>query len=80
MATGNFLHADGLGNLLISTRYQPFDDYTRFYIEPLPDGRYRFFVKATERSWHVDGSSDQMLSTRYQVDDGFSRFYLERVQ
>ncbi|MCB0641138.1 MAG: RICIN domain-containing protein, partial [Phaeodactylibacter sp.] len=78
VADGRYLHHDGLGDKLLSTRYQPNDDYTRFYLEPESDGSYRIKVKATNTYLHENGLGDKLLSTRHQVNDDFTRFRLVR--
>lgn len=78
-ATGRMLHVDGLGDRLVSTRYQPDDEYTEFRFVPQDDGSYRIRVMATGRFLHADGLGDQIISTRYQVFDDYTRFYVERV-
>ncbi len=76
-ATGQYLHVDGNNDKLLSTRYQPDDDFTLFIFEKQTDGSYKITVKATGNHLHEDGSNDKLLSTRYQPDDGFTRFILE---
>jgi hypothetical protein len=77
-ATGRHLHADGNGDKLISTRYQPDDNFTRLILSRQSDGTYRIRVMATGRSLHSDGGGDRLLSTRYQPDDDFTHFRFER--
>ena len=77
-ATNTFWHEDGCCSKLVSTRWQPNDDYTRFILEKQSDGSYRIKVKADNRYLHVDTSSDKILSTRYQVNDDFTRFFFEK--
>lgn len=75
--TGRFLHVDGLGDRLVSTRYQPDDAYTRFRFVPQGDGSYRIRVMATGSFLHADGLGDRLVSTRYQPTDDYTRFYVE---
>ena len=77
-ATKLYLHEDGHGDRLLSTRHQPNDDFTRFILEKQADGSYRIRVKANNRYLHVDEGSDKLVSTRYQPDDDFTRFAFER--
>ncbi len=72
-----YLHEDGGTDKLVSTRYQPHDDFTRFFFHAQNDGSYRMQVKADQLFLHEDGNGDRILSTRYQPDDDFTRFYLE---
>merc|ERR1712166_1111028 len=47
-ADGQYLHVDGLGDELLSTRYQSDDEYTRFFVEYMSnDGSWRFKLKGT---------------------------------
>jgi len=78
-ATGRYLHEDGNGDRLVSTRYQPDDDFTRFTIEDAGEGTYRIRVKADGRFLHEHGNGDQLVSTRWQFDDDFSRFTIEPI-
>lgn len=68
-STGRFLHDDGNGDRLVSTRYQPDDDFARFYIERQSDGSYRFKSKGSGRYLHEDGSGDRLVSTRFERDE-----------
>ncbi len=77
-ATNTFWHEDGCCSKLVSTRWQPNDDFTRFILEIQSDGSYRIKVKANNRYLHVDSSSDKILSTRYQSNDDFTRFFFEK--
>lgn len=79
-ANRRFLHEDGNGDKLLSTRYQPSppDDFNRFRLTRQSDGSYRITVVANGRHWHEDGSNDKLVSTRYQPDDNFTRFLFER--
>ncbi|MCB0642305.1 MAG: DUF3421 domain-containing protein, partial [Phaeodactylibacter sp.] len=76
-ANGRYWHEDGGGDKLVSTRYQPTDDFTRFTFEPQEDGSYRIKVVADSRYLHHDGLGDKLLSTRYQPNDDYTRLYLE---
>jgi hypothetical protein len=76
-ATGQFWHEDGGGDRLISTRWQPDDDFTRFILERQADGSYRIRVKASNRYIHVPGHEDWIANTNANVDDDFTRFFLE---
>lgn len=76
-ATNRYLHEDGWGDKLVSTRHQVDDDFTRFFFESEPDGSYRIRVKANNRYLHEDGLGDKLLSTRAQEHDDFTRFFLE---
>eukprot|EP00812_Abedinium_dasypus_P012117 NODE_5646_length_565_cov_263.027451.p1 GENE.NODE_5646_length_565_cov_263.027451~~NODE_5646_length_565_cov_263.027451.p1 ORF type:complete len:147 (+),score=31.30 NODE_5646_length_565_cov_263.027451:3-443(+) len=79
-ADGLYWHENGLGDKLLSTRFQPNDDYTRFFFEWQPnDDSFRIRVKADGRYLHEDGWGDKLLSTRYQPNDDFTRFYLRRL-
>ena len=73
-----YWHEDGLGDKLVTTRYQPSDDFTWFTFEPQSDGSHRIKVKANNRYLHLDGGGDKLLSTRYQPNDDFTRFFLEK--
>ncbi len=75
--TNKYLHEDGRGDKLVSTRAQDRDDYSLFLVEQENDGIYRIKVKGSGRYWHEDGNGDKLVSTRYQSDDDFTRFYLE---
>jgi hypothetical protein len=77
-ASGRHWHSDGGGDRILSTRYQPNDEYTRFVFERQRDGSYRLQVQATGRYLHVDGLGDRLVSTRYETDDDYTRFYFER--
>ncbi|WNG24284.1 S1 family peptidase [Cystobacter fuscus] len=72
-ADGRFLHEDGWGDKLISTRYQPNDDYTQFILEPNGEG-WRIKVKADGLYLHEDGWGDKLISTRYQSNDDYTVF------
>lgn len=76
-ATGLRWHENGGGDQLVSTRFQPDDAYTRFQLEPQPDGSFRITVLANGRHLHLDHGSDKLLSTRYQPDDDFTRFFFD---
>jgi hypothetical protein len=77
-ADGRYLHEDGYGDKLVSTRYQPNDDFTKFIFQRQYDGSYRIKVKASGRYLHDDGGGDRLLSTRYQPFDDFAKFILDR--
>lgn len=63
-ANSMYIHADGLGDQLLSTRYQQDDDYTRFYLEFQPeDSTYKIKVKADGRYWHTNGSHESQLTS-----------------
>jgi hypothetical protein len=74
--SGKHLHLDEAGDKLLSTRYQPDNDATRFLLKRLRDGTYRITVKASGKHLHADESADMLLSTRYQPDDEYSHFFL----
>merc|ERR1712139_339542 len=75
-ADGQYLHVDGLGDELLSTRYQSDDEYTRFFLEALSDGSWRLKLKGTGKYLHASDMTDNLVSTRYQTDDDYSRFVL----
>lgn len=77
VASGLYWHEDGGGDQLVSTRYQPDDDFTHFVLEKQADGSYRIRVKADNLYLHEDGWGDQLISTRAQEEDDFTRFYFE---
>lgn len=77
-ASGRFWHANDLQDKLISTRWQPNDDYTRFVFHPQSDGSYRIAVKATGRFLHADETGDKLLSTRWQPNDAYTRFHVKK--
>jgi hypothetical protein len=69
------LHANDLGDKLVSTRYQNIDDdYTRFILERQDDGTYRIKVKADNLYWHANDEGDKLVSTRAQTNDDYTRF------
>ena len=76
-------HTDGgvLGDDLVSTRTQPNDDFTRYYIEEYCDGSVRFKVKGNNKYLHSHENGDKLLSTRYTApaSDKKTRFILEYV-
>ncbi|HRQ63501.1 MAG TPA: hypothetical protein PKZ76_01315 [Xanthomonadaceae bacterium] len=74
-ASGLKWHENGGGDRLVSTRFQPDDAHTRFWLEPQADGSFRITVLANGRHLHVDHGGDKLLSTRYQPDDDFTRFF-----
>ena len=74
--SGRYLHEDGGGDKLVSTRYQPNDDFTKFIFERQSDGSYRIRGKASGRYLHEDGGGDKLVSTRYQPGDDFTRYLL----
>ncbi|MDX1984871.1 MAG: DUF642 domain-containing protein [Bryobacteraceae bacterium] len=76
-STGRFLHEDGNNDRLVSTRFQPDDDFTRFVPEKQTDGSYRLRVKANGRYLHEDALGDRLVSTRLQPDDDNTRFFFE---
>ena len=76
-ANNTYLHADGFGDKLISTRAQETDDFTRFIFEREPDNSYTIRVKADNLFLHEDGFGDKLISTRHQPNDDFTRFYIE---
>ncbi|NEO94642.1 RICIN domain-containing protein [Moorena sp. SIO3I6] len=79
VADNSYLHENGLGDKLVSTRYQPNDDYTKFILtERLGDSSYRIQVKADNRYLHEDGLGDKLVSTRYQPNDDYTRFYFDK--
>lgn len=73
-ATGRWLHADDLGDKVISTRHQPKDDYTVFRLELVAKDTYRIRVKASGRYVRADEDRDQLLSTRVQRNDAQAHF------
>lgn len=86
-ATNEFLHLDGLGDQLLSTRYpNADDDFTRFIFErQVNEASYRIRVKAGGMYLQEDGSGDKILSTRTTHDsrsfqeenENFTKFFLE---
>lgn len=72
-----YLHEDGSRDKLVSTRYQPNDNFTRFNFLRQSDGSYQIRVKANGRLLHEDGTGDKLVSTRYQPNDNYTRFLLE---
>ena len=77
-----FWHCDGGSERkLVSTKWQPTDDYTRFIFERQSSGYYRIRVKADNRYLHVDGGNPQQpLSTQWQPEstDACTHFLLEK--
>ena len=76
-ASGRHWHEDGGGDRLVSTRYQPGDDYTRFRLEPQAGGAYRIIVPVHGRHLYLDHDGDALLSTREQPDDTSARFLFD---
>jgi hypothetical protein len=73
---GKELHEDGVGDKLLSTRYQPNDDFTIFFFEQQGDiGSYRMRTKADNQ--YLAEGSDGLISARTQVDDDNARLILE---
>lgn len=73
-ADGQYLHVDGLGDELLSTRFQSGDEYTRFFLESLSDGLWRLKLKATGKYLHASDLDDNLVSTRFQTNDDYSKF------
>mmetsp|Transcript_25566 Transcript_25566/g.52318 ORF Transcript_25566/g.52318 Transcript_25566/m.52318 type:complete len:469 (-) Transcript_25566:133-1539(-) len=83
VGSGRYWHEDGGagGDKLVSTRTQPMNDYTKFFVEEYCDGSVRFRSKATGWYLHVDEGGDDLCSTRLQpgAADKKTRFFLEYV-
>lgn len=64
--TNDFLHLNGLGDQLLSTRYPGADDdFTRFIFErQVNEASYRIRVKASGMYLREDNYGDRLLSTR----------------
>lgn len=77
-ADGLYLHDDGGGDQLLSTRYQVTDDFTRFRVSRNADGTYRITTVATNRYWHEHAGGDMLISTRYNFDDEWNKFLFEK--
>lgn len=69
---------DESSNKLVSTRFQPNDDFTRYFFERQVDGTFRIRVKATNT--YINEAADKLISTRTQVNNDTSRFLLERAE
>jgi hypothetical protein len=77
VADRHHLHANDLGDKLVSTRAQDIsDDYTLFILERQADGTYRIKVVADNLYWHANdkGNNDKLVSTRAQPNDDYTRF------
>jgi hypothetical protein len=70
------LHLNGLGDRLVSTRWQPNDDYVRFILELQRDGSVRIRSKATKQYLYED-AKDKLVSTRQAVNDPRVNVFLE---
>lgn len=70
------LHLNGLGDRLVSTRWQPNDDYVRFILELQPDGSVRIKSKATGQYLYEE-AGDKLVSTRQPVNDPRANVWLE---
>lgn len=76
-SNGLFLHEDGDGDRLLSTRYQTDDSLTKFFLEyQEDDGTFKIRVKENGRYWHADAGNTTHISTVSQPDDDFVRFQL----
>lgn len=74
---GQYLHVDGQGDQLLSTRYHVDDDYTRFFLEgPDADNLWRVKVKSTGKYLHAGENDAQEVGTNYQTTDDYSKFSL----
>jgi hypothetical protein len=76
-ADGKYLHLHGTGDQLLSTRYQPDDDYTRFFFEgPDANGLWRLKVKANGKYLYAGDNDNDGVGTNHQTADDYSRFSL----
>ena len=79
--TGKLLHVNTFGDKFLSTRWEPNDDHTKFYVRKQSDGTFRINVKADGRFLHSDGPGGaigEFVSTRWQPDDAYTRFRFVR--
>jgi hypothetical protein len=68
-ADNAMLHLNGLGDRLVSTRWQPNDDYVRFILELQQDGSVRIKSKATGQYLYEEVGGDRLVSTRQVVNN-----------
>lgn len=75
-ADNAMLHLNGLGDKLVSTRWQPNDDYVRFIVELQSDGSARIRSKATGQ-YVYEEAGDKLVSTRQAINDPRVNVWLE---
>lgn len=73
---GKAWHSDGFGDLLVSTRFQPDDDFVRFILDDRrPDGSYRIRVAADDRELGVLPDAGQRLTSAFVEPEAARRFH-----
>jgi hypothetical protein len=76
-ADGRFWHLHGNVDNLLSTRYQPDDDFTRFSIVSSGDGAWRIRNKATGNFLYADDASgNYLISARAEANDDHTVFLM----
>ena len=75
-----FLHENGSGDKLVSTRWEANDDHTRFIFKSTGEANtYTIQVKHTGAYLHANGGGDKLVSTRWQPGDDYTKFIAEKM-
>jgi hypothetical protein len=76
LADKQWLHLHGMGDKLLSTRFQAADDSVRFVLELQRDGSVRIASKLTGQTLYED-QGDRLISARQPVTDARANLLLE---